>query len=317
MKLFYFSIFFVFLTLSSKAQIPDFFVFSYKGDITYTRHGSSPAKIQSKTLLYKSDILLASDGSVVLVDADENFFTLDISNRFELKNVTARNKSVSSGIFKKYFHFVWEEFLHHSADNNSFLKSRLQVIGGQIKSAYDSKCRTERFPPEDMIVGEKQIYFSWSSFGVNAEYRFHLLDRKGQPVFTKKLKDTSFILAAIDLWTEDENEYFWKVSTDDTLPGCSGTFWQINLCKPAWIQKMISEETKIDDDSNSLLATLKLTDRLFEKKMYLEVFDLYESLLKKYPHDKQLIALYGDCLASLGLYRRASRLIKESLQKME
>lgn len=317
MRLFYFFILFIFLALTAKTQIPDFFVFSYKGDITYTRQGGSPVKIQSKTLLYKSDILLASGGSLVLVDADENFFTLDISNRLELRNVTAGKKSVNSGIFKKYFHFVWEEFLHASADNNRFLKSRLQVIGGQIKSAHDPKCQTERFPPEDVIAGEKQIHFSWSSFGTKNEYWFHLLDRKGQTVFTKKMEDSSFVLAASDLWTEDENEFFWKVSTDDTMPGCSGTFWQINLCKPAWVQKIINEETKMDGDSDPLLAALKLIDRLYQKKMYLEVFGLYETLLKKYPADKQLVALYSDCLESLGLYRKAFWLIKESLQRME
>ena len=96
------TILFLAIFFHCNAQMPDYYIFLVKGDVSVSKPGGKPVLLKQNVFIYKDQvIILKKDAELTLSDRDQNFFVLRSPGINKAKDLNKTKSAHIQGVTQK------------------------------------------------------------------------------------------------------------------------------------------------------------------------------------------------------------------------
>ena len=261
-----FIILFLISGLSVRAQLPEYYVDLYLGDVQIIKPGKKPVQVKKRMLIFPEDILLLKkDGQrVTLVNKEKQYIILTAKGNYKISNLSKLPHEKTFGITEKFLNLIWEELL----DPGSFSRdANLKTIAGSWGGVNRGSCDFIGVPADNFATEEPAIEFSWRVMDSTKHYRFTLFDRNSNIKLRLIIRDTLISLSNANFLPLPENRYYWQVESVENKCGNTPRYLLNWLNAQTYMLKTneLIQSVKKDENAHYYLEVCKV---LYAKGFY-------------------------------------------------
>ena len=294
----------------SKAQFPEYYVYSIKGTATIKQTNGKAVNVKQHGLLYKQDILVLKTGTeLTLVDIKSNFIVLSRAGNYKVTDLKTDSNSKRDGLSKKYLKLIWNELLAPGKDYTVFKKESLTELSGS-PSRGNKKCDNLIFPVDSMKTSEDTNYFKWRQTNDSGVYNFIIIDPEGKKL-ELPVRDTQYTVRMSEAFGQQTGKYCWLVKGKESFVQTSKS----STCEseaPVCFELITKEkEAQIVDSlgrkslPRDLIRQLEIVTELEKVSLIYRAKKMYSNLVKSNPGDTALLKGFVFFLLKYGFDKEA------------
>ena len=279
----------IFLSGICRAQLPEYYVYLVKGDITVQKPNKKTEKIKQKQLLFKEDILtLTKNSEVTLVNKDANYLVLNTPGTIRASELGKKTHDSYTGVTKKYMNLVWHELLDPDYDLTKFKQQNLGGVWGGVSRG--EACNNLIFPINGLKTSMDSVMFKWHKTSQTPDYTFYIYDGMGAEVVKMQVRDTIKTINLKQILSSRPGKYYWLVKSNDG--SCEEEvplyFEFMSRKDEAALVESLIQQVQYDD----LISALDKLDRLEKNALILKASDYYTAVIKANPGNLPLMKSY-------------------------
>ncbi len=198
--------------LFANAQLPEYFIDLYMGDVQVIKPGKKPVAIKARMLVFPEDklILKKEDARVTLVNKEQQYIVLNKKGNYKVAELSGIPRQKTTGITEKYFHLVWEELLDPGQSKSS---ATFKNIAGSWGGVSRGTCDFSGIPADNTAAAGTDLEFRWPTMDSTKRYRFTLFDAGNNTVLELVIRDTMLVLSNKNFLRQGENMYYWHIES--------------------------------------------------------------------------------------------------------
>jgi hypothetical protein len=287
----------IFLSGICSAQLPEYYVYLVKGDVTLLKPNKKSEKIKQKHLIFKEDVLaIPANSEVTLVNKDANYIVLNTPGTIKVSELGKKTHDSYTGVTKKYMHLVWHELLDPGYD---YTKFKQQNLGGTWGGASrGGPCPKLIWPVNGLKTSMDSVKFRWNKTSPAASYTFYIYDDKGDEVVKMQSLDT---VKTVDLKQGlklQPGKYYWLIKSSEG--GCEDEdphFIELmsGADEASLVASLVPQTVEVD-----LISQLDKIDRLEKNALIFKASDYYAAVIKVNPGNLPLFKSYIAFLLKYG-----------------
>jgi hypothetical protein len=279
----------LFTSLYCVGQLPDYYVFLVKGDVTVTKPGIKPVPVKQNSFIYKADIINLKNGAeITLADKDQNFFVLRSPGIYEAKNVAKTKPDHIPGITQTYLKLVWNELLNPNHDFTKFTNDNIAGVYGGVSRG--DLCNNLIFPVKGLRTSADSLHFKWHQTSPASNYALIIYNSEGKEIVNMPVKDTQKTLHIIQALHSVTGDYYWLVKGENAA--CEDE-------EPVYFELMTHEnEQKLissllpGNRYEDLAGQLQAINKLEKNAMIPAASAYYSTLVNDNPGNEALLKSY-------------------------
>lgn len=292
----------LFITHRVFAQLPDYYVYLVKGEVTVSDQ-KEKHRLQQGEFLYKSALLIFTGKSeLTLVNKDAEYFVLDAAHNMKLALLQQVKAKSYSGITKKYLHLVWDEVLDPGYDFTKFKSKNLTGVYGGVSRS--DECKNMIFPVNGLKTAAPDLNFKWLQTSASGKYNLLLYDGSGNEILNKPVEDTQMVFS-IESLNLAFGKYYWLIKSNDTACEDEVPLY-FELLSDTDENKLVTSITSASDPDD-LAGRLDIIDKLEKNALIYAAKKYYSETLSKYKGNDALNRMYVMFLLNYGFDSEAAQ----------
>jgi hypothetical protein len=280
----------IFLSGICSAQLPEYYVFLVKGDVTLLKPNKKSEKVKQKHLLFKDDVLaIPLNSEVTLVNKDANYIVLNTPGTIKVSELGKKTHDSYTGVTKKYMHLVWHELLDPGYDYSKFKQQNLGGTWGGASRGIPP-CPKLIFPVNGLKTSMDSVKFRWTKTSPAASYTFYIYDDNVVEIGKIEAGDTVKTIDLKQALKLGPGKYYWLVKSSEG--GCEDE-------EPNYFELMTGEDEAAlvssiitPDADDDLISQFDKIDRLEKNALIFKASDYYAAVIKANPGNMPLLKSY-------------------------
>ena len=272
-----------------KGQIPEYYVYLVKGDITVQKANKKVEKIKQKDLIFKEDVLtLPKNSEVTLVNKDASYVVLNAPATIKASELGKKIHESYTGVTKKYLNLVWHELLDPNYDYTKFKQQNLGGVWGGVSRG--DNCNNLIFPVNGLKTSMDSIMFKWHKTSTSSDYTLTIFDGMGAEIVKLPVGDTVRWVNLKQVIKTGPGKYYWLIKSskgdcEDEVP----LYFELMSANDeiALVSSLLPQTL-----GNDLVTNLEKLDKLEKNALILKASEYYQTVIKENPGNLPLLKSY-------------------------
>jgi hypothetical protein len=293
-------------------QLPDYYVYLVKGNVSVVKPGAKPAIVKQNQYLYKNDMLtIAKNAEVTLVNRDGKMLVLNAPGSIKETDLAVKFNAPSLSVTKTYLHLAFHELVDPDYDYTSFKEKNVGGTKGGVSRG--DECNNLIFPVKDLKASQDTICFKWHQSGSAKEYSFIIYDTSAKEIVNMPVKDTQLTVGINEVLKSGAGRYWWIIKSKDG--SCEDDASGFEMVNTADEQKLVPALI-LQKGNKDLLSQLQIVDELEKDKWIYTAMNYYNTIVQQNAGNGPLLKSYILFLLKYGFDNEAQKAWKNAKAAM-